>query len=171
MERYGFSYRRTTTKKKKNLSAEDSVAAITKFFLDTRVFQQTLPEIPCTRVFNRDEVPIALASSYARTIDDKNKEVIWDATYDAENVKRFCSLNITVPMEVEADLSNVVRPHLVFRATNFVRGEDWTQKSKEGTFERDLLDKRVDVSFQANARVDTQTNIYGLSKAKLIFDQ
>ena len=45
MERERFSYRRTTTKKKKNLSAEDSLAAISKFLLDTRVFQLGVPKI------------------------------------------------------------------------------------------------------------------------------
>ena len=76
MERQGFSHRRITTKKKKNLSASESIAAITKFYLDTRVFQQTVPSLPETRVFNRDQVPMALSSSYASTIDEKNKAVI-----------------------------------------------------------------------------------------------
>ena len=76
MERQGFSHRRSTTKKKKNLSAGESIEAITKFYLDTRVFQQTVPSLPETRVFNRDQVPMALARSYASTIDEKNKAVI-----------------------------------------------------------------------------------------------
>ena len=80
MEREGFSYRRTTTKKKKNLSSDDSIAAITKFYLDTRAFQRTDPGITWERVFNRDQVPMALADSYSSTIDEKNKDVIWDAT-------------------------------------------------------------------------------------------
>ena len=124
MEREGFSYRRTTTKKRKNLSASDSIEAITQFLLDTRVFQLTAPKISPKQVFNRDQVPMALADSYSQTIDEKNKEVIWDATYDASDVKRFCTLNLTIPMEVSDDLSNLVRPHLVFKATRFVRGED-----------------------------------------------
>ena len=37
--------------------------------------------------------------------------------------------------------------------------------------ERELWDKRVDVSFQENAWVDAETNLYGLSKAKRIFNQ
>ena len=76
MSRYNFSFRRTTTKKKKNLSAQDAVAAITTFLLDTRVFQLSVPDIPSTQVYNRDQVPMALAESYSKTIDDKNKEVI-----------------------------------------------------------------------------------------------
>ena len=121
MEREGFSHRRTTTKKKKNLSSEDTVAAITKFFLDTRVLQSQLPDLNQERVFNRDQVPMALASSYSTTIDEKNKEVIWDSTYDSGDVKRFCTLNLTIPMVVSADVSNLnlIRPHLVFKAPNF----------------------------------------------------
>ena len=124
MERERFSFRRTTTKKKKNLSAEDSLAAISNFLLDTRVFQLGVPNITPLCVFNRDQVPIALSSSCALTIDVKNKDVIWDATFDAEDTKRFCTLNLTITMEVSDDLSNLVRPHLVFKATKFTRGED-----------------------------------------------
>ena len=171
MERQGFSHRRITTKKKKNLSASEVISAITKFQLDTRVFQQTCSSLPETRVFNRDQVPMALAGSYASSIDEKNKDIIQDATYDSSDVKRFCTLNLTVPMKVEDDLSNLVRPHLVFKATRFVRGEDQNQKNEEGILERELWDKRVVVSFQENAWVDAQTNLYGLSKARLVYDQ
>ena len=76
MEREGFSHRRTTTKKKKNLSDRETTSTISKFFLDTRVFQTSVPGITEKQVFNRDQVPMALAESYASTIDDKNKEVI-----------------------------------------------------------------------------------------------
>ena len=54
-------------------------------------------------------------------------------------------------MEVSEDLSNLVRPHLVFKATRFARGEDWRKRDVDGTLERELWDKRVDVSFQENA--------------------
>ena len=124
MKRERFSYRRTTTKKRKNLSASESIQAITNFFLDTRVYQQTVPDLPLTRVYNRDQVPMALAAQYATTIEDKNKDVIWDSTYDSSDVKRFCTLNLTIPMEVQENLGNIIKPHLVFKATRFVRGED-----------------------------------------------
>ena len=74
-------------------------------------------------------------------------------------------------MEIEEDMRNLIRPHLVFKASKFVRGEDWIQKDPNGTYERELWDTRVDVSFQANAWVDSETNLYGLSKAKKIFRQ
>ena len=74
MSRYGFSHRRTTTKKK-NLSAEDSLAAITRSLLDTRVLQQEF-QVRETMVYNRDQVPMALAGSYSTTVDDKNNDVI-----------------------------------------------------------------------------------------------
>ena len=75
MSRYNFSFRRTT-KNKKNLSARDTIATITKFLLDTRVFQLTVPGLPYTRVYNRDQIPMELASSCSKTIDDTNKDVI-----------------------------------------------------------------------------------------------
>ena len=76
MHRNGFAHRRTTTKKKKNLSAPDSIDAITKFFLETRIFQLGVPDLPFSQVFNRDQVPIALANAYAITVDEKNQDVI-----------------------------------------------------------------------------------------------
>ena len=76
MARHRFSHRRTTTKKKKNLSASETRAAITKFFLDTKVFQLDYPGIEETRVYNRDQIPIALSSAYSKTIDDTNNDVI-----------------------------------------------------------------------------------------------
>ena len=151
MSRHGFSHRRTTTKKKKNLSSKDSLEAITRSLLDTRVFQQEVPEIRETMVYNRDQVPMAMARSYSTTVDDKNNDIIQDATFDSEDVKRFCTLNLTIPMTVEDDLRNLVRPHLVFKATNFKAGENQEKKTKEGQLERELQDERVDVSFQANA--------------------
>ena len=124
MKRERFSYRRTTTKKRKNLSASESIQAITNFFLDTRVYQQTVPDLPLTRVYNRDQVPMALAAQYATTIEDKNKDVIWDSTYDSSDVKRFSTLNLTITMEVQEDLGNIIKPHLVFKATRFAREDD-----------------------------------------------
>ena len=41
-------------------------------------------------------------------------------------------------MEVAKDMTNLIRPHLVFKATKFHRGEDWTQKNDNRTYERDL---------------------------------
>ena len=171
MRREGFSYRRTTTKKKKNLSAEETIAAITGFFLETRVLQRRLSGVTPNMVFNRDQVPIALAASHSTTIDDVNRDVIQDATSGSDDTKRFCSLNLTITMKVEEDLSNLVRPHLVFKATKFIKGEDQHQKDKNGKLERDQQDKRVDVSFQQNAWVDSETNLYGLSKAKIVLQK
>ena len=74
-------------------------------------------------------------------------------------------------MVVEDDLSYMVRPHLVFKATSFVWGEGQSTRDADGTLERDLQDKRVDISFQENAWVDAKTNLYGLSKAKTVFER
>ena len=138
MSRERFAYRKTTTKKKKNLSAEETITEIIKFLLDTRVFQLSASNIKPVSVFNRDQVPMALAASYSTTIDDKNMDVIQDATFDSKDTKRFCTLNLTIPMELDQDLRNLIRPHLVFKATKFVRGEDQLQKDQNGTYEREL---------------------------------
>ena len=76
MKREGFSYRRTTTKTKKSLTATATIETITDFLLNTRVFQLSTPNLPEIQVYHRDQVPMALAAQYASTIDDTNKEVI-----------------------------------------------------------------------------------------------
>ena len=76
MEREGFSHRRTTNRKKKNLSSEETVSTLTNFFLDTRVFQLSLPSLKPSNVYNRDQVSMALAGSYSKSIDEENKAVI-----------------------------------------------------------------------------------------------
>ena len=45
------------------------------------------------------------------------------------------------------------------------------KKNQDGILERDLWDKRVDVSFQSNVWVDAETNLYGLMKAKSVLEQ
>jgi hypothetical protein len=73
--------------------------------------------------------------------------------------KRFCTLNLTVPMEVCPDHNkNLPMPHLIFCGT-FKGGEDWANKE-----ERSKWDPRVVVSFQENVWVNARTNIYGLKK-------
>jgi len=119
MKREGCSYRRTPTKKKKNLSSKVSISAITEFFSTTRVFQNQFPDISQKLVFNRDQVPIALAPSYST-----RRIMMSSGTLLTAETKRFCTLNLIIPMTVRADLGNLIRPHLVFKATRFVRGED-----------------------------------------------
>ena len=51
---------------------------------------------------------MALASSYSTTIDDKNKDAIYDATFDAGDTKPFCTLNLIIPMETAAAGSNLI---------------------------------------------------------------
>ena len=62
-----------------NLSSGGSIQVTRNFFLDTRVYQLTVPDLPLTRVYNRDQVPMALATmatQFTSTIDVKNKGVI-----------------------------------------------------------------------------------------------
>jgi hypothetical protein len=109
-------------------------------------------------VYNRDQVPIALAKQTCTTL---GAEVVWDVTRDESDMKRFCTLNLTIPMRGMPNGENFPRPHLVFKGSKFCRGEDWTGVDKAGEVrERDLWDKDVAVSMQECAWVDEPTNIY-----------
>ena len=52
------------------------VSVLTEFFLETRLFQLSVPNVQPSNVYNRDQVPMALADAYSKTIDEKNKAVI-----------------------------------------------------------------------------------------------
>ena len=79
--------------------------------------------------------------------------------------KRFCSLNLTLPMELHEAIKNVdtihgldniynyPKAHIVFKAKKFQTADDWHDQE-----ERQQWDPRVIVSFQENAWVDTVTH-------------
>jgi hypothetical protein len=108
--------------------------------------------------FQCDHVPIALCASFAWSINEKEVNMVWNSV-DLDD-KCFCTLNLMIPMEVEDDLSNLPKPHLVFKGSQ-KRGEDWADAS-----ECEAWHKGVHVSFQEKAWVDAKTNLYGLCKFK-----
>ena len=65
-------------------------------------------------------------------------------------MKRFCTLNLIVPMRTKDDFSNVPKPHIIFTASEFKPGDEWIKA------ERDLWAPDVIVSFQENAWVDSR---------------
>jgi hypothetical protein len=171
-KRENFSFRHVTSRnvlKRKILAVVDTIA---DWHVATRAHQADAKtdsmwgRTPPTGVFNHDQVPIALASDHSRTIDTVGKEVIFDSTTNDSETKRFCSLNLFIPMELLPDLSNLPKPHLVFKATEFCEGKDWVGKrdSPGQQLERDLWSKDVIVSFQENAWVDARTTIYSLQE-------
>ena len=140
------------------------------FHLNTRALQQSRVNDSvygyCSpfSVKNRDQIPICLAASYAKTVDDTGAEVIWDSTKNDSDEKRFCTLDLEIPMKVKADRSNVRKPHVIFFASEFRTAEEWEEK-QNGVYERDMWDPRVLVSFQKHAWMDSRTNIHGIVNA------
>ena len=88
------------------------IEVIKQFHIETRIFQlesMNDPEYGLTSpqaVFNRDQVPIELRSSACQTIDEKGKDVIWDGVGGESDDKRFCTLNLWIPMEPREDGKN-----------------------------------------------------------------
>jgi hypothetical protein len=162
---FGFSSQRFTTTKTILRDKGKVIKTVQGFHLETRVFQLSFDGPPPDpvygiaspeAVFNRNQVPIALCPSYARTVDKTGNPVILNSL-DFDN-KHFCTLNLFVPMKVCPDLKNVPKPHLVFRAAT-KGGEDWADADEREQWHPDVV-----VSFQDNAWVDAQTNIYSLQK-------
>ena len=135
-----------------------------EFHTDCRAFQLsamndtsyglTSPEY----VYSHDQVPLELADSNKKTLDVRGVDEVYNAVSSDADMKRFCTLNLFVPMKTRDDGKNVSVPHLVFRGT-FQDRKDWHDKE-----EQELWDDRVAVSFHPNAWVDAQTHMIGLEK-------
>jgi hypothetical protein len=171
LARNNFAVRRVTNNAAKNLDRVEVVGAILNFHLDTRALQASAVRDPVfgyappEAVFNRDQIPICCAAGYSRTVDDQGKEVIFDSIKSDKDEKRLATLDLHLPMRALPDRSNCRKPHIVFKASAFCKGSDWTGSDKAGEpKERDLWDPRVLVSFQEHAWVDSATNIHGLSE-------
>ena len=84
---------------------------------------------------------------------------MFDASSKSSDEKRFCTLNLFYPMEVDIeDPWNLPRPHVVFSG-KLQTADQWHDQA-----ERELWDPDVAVSFQPNAWVDTPTHTYGLKE-------
>ena len=122
--------------------------------LNDPVYGLTSPDY----VFSHDQVPIELCQKHDKTIDSKGVQEVYDATSKSSDTKRFCTLNLFVPMTLRPDMANLPNPHVVFSG-KFQTGNEWHDPD-----ERELWDDGVAVSFQENAWVDTPTHIYGLEE-------
>jgi hypothetical protein len=160
--RFGFSVHRFMTTKTILRNKGKAAETIRQFHLETRACQLSVPApldsiygiAPKYAVYNRDQVPIALCASYARTVDHTGAAVVLNSV-DKDD-KRFCTLNPMIPMEVLPDFSNLPKPHIVFQGV-FKGGDAWHDANEHAQW-----DPRVVVSFQEYAWVDARTNLYGL---------
>ena len=126
-----FSLQRIGPRMNKKGKLVDIVGLIEEYHLCARVFQLSEindPQFGFTSpeyAYSHDKVPLALCPSYLRTLDDKGVADVFDATSKANDLKRFCSLNLIAPLKRKADGSNIPKPHLVFQATCFKTSEEW----------------------------------------------
>ena len=74
--------------------------------------------------FNKYQVPIALSQTYTITVDNIVEAYVYDAIGNENEFRRFCTLDLVIPMKVEEDLSNLPKPDVVFSATNFMTADD-----------------------------------------------
>jgi hypothetical protein len=170
MRRHRLSMRKMTHRSKSNPNSINNLEIIATFHRDTRLLQlsETNDPVyglaPAFAVFNRDQVPIELLGEGSRTVDSEGARHVWVGVGDESDSKRFCSLDLMIPMEVLPDFSNLPKPHVVFRATSFKTAADWVGLTTDGRLERDCWHPNVTVSFQKCAWVDTQTNVYGMQQ-------
>lgn len=157
-ERHKFSRRLISKRKNHNTDKTSWEPKANAFHLETRVFQMSKvndPEwgvAPPECVFNKDQVPIALSPTYASTVDSIGTECVYDAVGNENDFRRFCTLDLVIPMKVADDLGNLPKPGVVFSASKFMSAEDWHDQDEAAEW-----DDRVVVSFQDNAWVDSNT--------------
>ena len=102
--RHGFSLRKIGTRINKRGVTGNMIDAIRDFHLATRVLQLSERNdseygfTSLANVYSHDQVPIALCSSYIKTVDDKGTDEVYDATAKRRDLKRFCSLNLFAPL-------------------------------------------------------------------------
>ena len=114
---------------------------------------------------------MGLANVSDYTIETTGEDEVYDAVMDPKDEKRFCSLNLTLSMDLHDELKkvesitglentyNYPKVHVVFKASKFQTADDWHDQE-----ERRQWDPRLVVSFQENAWVDTKTHLHGLSE-------
>jgi len=131
--RHGFSLRKIGTRMNKRGVTGNMIETIHKFHLATRVLQLSETNdseygfTSPANVYTHDQVPIALCSSYIKTVDDKGSDEVYDATAKGRDLKRFYSLNLCAPLRRMPDGSNVPPPHIIFKTTGFKTIDDWNQ--------------------------------------------
>ena len=164
LERHNYTFRKVTNRRNWNAEKGHATDLVRDFHIDTRAFQ--LQEINDdvyglthpTNVYNLDQVPIVLLPSSTTTVEARGAKEVYDGIGKGCDMKRFCTLNLIVPMRTKDDFSNVPQAHIIFAASEFKPGEEWMKA------ERDLWAPDVIVSFQENAWVDSKGYKYGLRK-------
>ena len=163
LKRYNWSLRTVINKKNWTLEKKLGMKLVEDFHINTRAFQLTEMKDPVygiappANVFNLDQVPINLAQSCNKTINEKGAKEVYDGVTKGSDMKRFCTLNLMIPMEINDDSSNIPKPHIIFSASSYKTGEDWSAS------EREEWPDNVIISFQENAWVERRGFKYGVS--------
>ena len=87
-------------------------------------------------------MPLNVANAREHTIDTTWIDEVYNSFMDPNNDKHFCSLSLTVTMDMCKYQKNLPKAHIVFKASNFQTSDDWHDQE-----ERDWWYPRVVVSF------------------------
>ena len=104
-------------------------------------------------------MPINVANASEHTIDTTGIDEVYDSVMNPNNERRFCTLNLTVPMELRKDRKKFPKAHIDFKASNFQTADGWNDQE-----ECNGWNLRVVVSFQENVWVDTPIQLHGLAE-------
>jgi len=165
--RHNFSLRKTYARNASIRKFESVEKVLSDFHLRTRILQESKssdekfgycrPE----GVFTHEEIPLQLASKSAFSVDETGADIVWDSVNKDSDIKRFCTLDLIVPMKALSDKSNLPKPHIIFSCeTGFKRGCDWSEE------ERKKWSPDVVVSFRENGWSDVPTCVFALENLK-----
>ena len=135
---------------------------IREYHLNSRVFQLSQMNDPVYGLtssdgaFSHDQVPIEISDKNEKTIETTGVDEVYDAVGKGADVKRFCTLNLIIPMTPRADGKNHPKLHVVFKG-KYQSADEWHDQNERSEWDEDVV-----VSFQENAWVDTKTHIHFL---------
>jgi hypothetical protein len=162
-KRHNFSVKNVSTRGAGGRTNTLTGDMIEQYHMDMRVAQMSGTRdakygycSPC-ETWNHDQVPIALAPPNSRTAEDVGEDVVWDSVTKSSDCKRFCTLNLTVPMICTQD--NYVKPHVIFQGTR-QHGDDWHDASEREEW------GNCHVTFNEKAWANGEETIRGLECLK-----
>ena len=139
--RHGFTLRKVTTKSASARMPDKVNEVVAAFHKQMRTLQMSGDRDPvygfCEpwKVWNHDQVPIALAAASLTTAENVGSDVVFDSTSKGSDSKRFCTLNLFIPMlcvmpDVAAGIrGNYSRPCVMFQAKE-KEGDDWFDEAE-----------------------------------------
>ena len=69
-------------------------------------------------------MPLIVSKASEHTIETTGIDKVYNSVMNPNDEKRFCDLNLTVPMELREERKNFPKVHIVFKASHFQTADE-----------------------------------------------